>query len=184
MPDYVLCPNCKSPAIQGEPCGVCEKLRAAEEAHAAEAASNPVEEQPVEPSLQEQAFVSAEGGVNAAPFAPPPPMQYGSLFEEEAVVPDSAAYRRLMEKTFVPMGAWSVFGTWLLFLIPVIGFIFAVVFACGGCRKRQKTSFARAYLLLVLFSFLFSLICVSVLFLLVMSGAISLPFPFFLPVIL
>ena len=168
MPEYVLCPICKSPAVKDEPCAVCEKKKAEEAARSAEEA---VAGEEVETSAAPE---------SAIPMPPPPVEQYSHLYEEEkpAEMPDSAAYRRLMEKSFVSMSTWSVFGTILLFLVPVIGFIFAVVFACGGCRKKQKTALARAFLLIFVALLLVLLVAACVFVLLVVRGVI--PEAFFL----
>lgn len=48
------------------------------------------------------------------------------------------------------MSTGSFMGSVLLFSIPVVGFIFMVVWACGGCKNRNKRNFARAYLLCAL----------------------------------
>ncbi len=48
------------------------------------------------------------------------------------------------------MGTGSFMGSMLLFSIPVIGFIFMVVWACGGCTNQNKRNFARAYLIWLL----------------------------------
>lgn len=161
MPDYILCPVCHNPALKDEPCGVCA-------ARAKEAASA----SPVAP---------------AAPVAPISPevaaQQYNDLFASAPVspapaptaAPDATEYRRLMESTYAPMGAWSIFGTLLLFSVPLVGLIFAVIFACGGCRKKQKASIARGYLLFVLFGLLLSALIGAVVFWLFASSGLQLP---------
>ncbi len=160
MPEYVLCPNCKSPAVKDEPCAVCEQRRMQEEACAAE-----------EVRAAEETPIAAE---SAVPVQPLPEESYSRLYEEGQgePMPDSAAYRRLMEKSFVSMSARSIFGTLLLFLVPVLGLIFAVVFACGGCRKKQKTALARAFLLICLVLLLLLLVAACVLVLLTVRGLI------------
>ncbi len=45
------------------------------------------------------------------------------------------------------MSGWGTFGAMLLMGIPVIGFILAIIWACGGCRKYAKRNLARAVLL-------------------------------------
>ncbi len=46
---------------------------------------------------------------------------------------------------FEPMGAWSYFWHQILFCIPVVGFVFLIVFAVGGTRNINKRNFARSY---------------------------------------
>jgi len=43
-------------------------------------------------------------------------------------------------------------GIMFLLGIPVIGFFLMIVWACGGCRKKQKTNFARAMLIITVIS--------------------------------
>lgn len=47
------------------------------------------------------------------------------------------------------MGTWGTVGAMLLMSIPVVGLIFAIVWACGGCRKYAKRNLARAELILM-----------------------------------
>ena len=51
-----------------------------------------------------------------------------------------------------PLGAWGFFGYGLLFLIPLVGLIFAVVFALGGTSRVCLKNYARAVLLAWLFT--------------------------------
>ena len=46
-----------------------------------------------------------------------------------------------------PLGAWGFVGYTLLFLIPVIGWIVALVFACGGTNRVCLKNYARGWLL-------------------------------------
>ncbi len=57
---------------------------------------------------------------------------------------------------YEPISAWGYIGIWALLMIPVIGWIFAIVWACGGCRKLNKRNFARGYLLVLM------LVCIFV----------------------
>ncbi len=47
------------------------------------------------------------------------------------------------------MSTWGTVGAILLMGIPVVGLIFAIVWACGGCRKYAKRNLARAELILM-----------------------------------
>ena len=47
------------------------------------------------------------------------------------------------------MSTWGTVGAILLMAIPVVGLIFAIVWACGGCRKYAKRNLARAELILM-----------------------------------
>lgn len=46
---------------------------------------------------------------------------------------------------YQPISMWGYFGYQILFAIPVIGFIFLIVFACGGKRNVNVKNFARSY---------------------------------------
>ena len=50
---------------------------------------------------------------------------------------------RLPEK-YHPVGAWRYVGYQILFAIPVIGFIFLIIFACSDANINRR-SFARSY---------------------------------------
>lgn len=45
------------------------------------------------------------------------------------------------------VGAWKFFGTIVLFNIPIIGWVFTIVWACGGVYNHTLVRFARAQLL-------------------------------------
>lgn len=47
------------------------------------------------------------------------------------------------------MSTWGTVGAILLMAIPVVGLIFAIVWACGGCRKYAKRNLARAELIFI-----------------------------------
>ena len=53
-------------------------------------------------------------------------------------------YNSVPEK-YRPISMWGYFGLEILFSIPVIGFIFLVVFALGGTKNVNKRNFARSY---------------------------------------
>lgn len=46
---------------------------------------------------------------------------------------------------YKPIGMWGYFGYQLLFAIPCIGLIVAIVFALGGQRNINVRNFARSY---------------------------------------
>lgn len=43
-----------------------------------------------------------------------------------------------------PLSAWSYFWLKILFAIPVVGFVFLIVFSCSGANVNRR-SFARSY---------------------------------------
>lgn len=60
------------------------------------------------------------------------------------------------DSKYQPISTWGYIGIMLLMLIPIVGFILLIVWACGGCRKVNKRNFARASLIMMLVSFLFA----------------------------
>lgn len=69
---------------------------------------------------------------------------------QQTIVDFSAlAGSTLDDSPYEPISAWGYIGIWALFAIPVIGWIFAIVWACGGCRKLNKRNMARGYLLVL-----------------------------------
>ena len=102
-----------------------------------------------------------------APPAEPRVPDAAPAAEEEAPfnVRRNPEYSELMRETYAPMGAWNVCGTLLLFSIPVLGLIFAIAFACGACKKRQKKRLAQGYLLFLLLAVVLCGILSAILFL-------------------
>lgn len=49
-----------------------------------------------------------------------------------------------------PITMWGYFGLEILFSIPIVGFIFLIVFALGGTRNVNKKNFARSYFCFVI----------------------------------
>lgn len=45
---------------------------------------------------------------------------------------------------YTPLGAWAYFGLSILFSIPIVGFIFLIVFSCNGSNINRR-NFARSY---------------------------------------
>lgn len=46
---------------------------------------------------------------------------------------------------YKPISAWGYFGYNILFAIPIIGFIFLLVFALGGTRNINLKNYARSF---------------------------------------
>ena len=49
-----------------------------------------------------------------------------------------------LDPKYRPLGAWKYFFLQILFSIPIIGWIFLIIFACSG-RNINRRSFARSY---------------------------------------
>ena len=53
--------------------------------------------------------------------------------------------QQIVPQEYKPLGAWAYFGYQLLFLMPLVGIIFAIVFAVGGTTNINLRNFARSY---------------------------------------
>ncbi len=70
--------------------------------------------------------------------------------EQQTIVDFSAlAGSTLDDSPYEPITAWGFIGILALFAIPVIGWIFAIIWACGGCRKLNKRNLSRGYLMIL-----------------------------------
>ena len=78
--------------------------------------------------------------VYAAPPVPPP--VYAAPADPNAPLPPGSKYE--------PITTGGYIGIMLLMMLPLINFILLLVWACGGCRKVNKTNFARAMLVVML----------------------------------
>ena len=65
-----------------------------------------------------------------------------------------------------PITMWGYFGYQVLFSIPVVGFVFLVVYALGGTKNVNKRNFARSY-------FCYLLILIVIMAVLVATGLVS-----------
>ena len=76
--------------------------------------------------------------------------------QQTIVVQQREITQEELPERFRPLSAWAYFGYALLFAIPVVGFIFLIVFSCSG-KNVNRRSFARSYwcaLLLCLIAFI------------------------------
>lgn len=88
---------------------------------------------------------AVETPVQAAPVEPTPAKP---VYENPSVPnyapPVTPAVVREIPPENRPLGAWAYFGLQLLFSIPVVGFIFLIVFSCNGSNINRR-NFARSY---------------------------------------
>lgn len=70
--------------------------------------------------------------------------------------------RKQLPAEYRPLSAWGYFGYQILFAIPLIGFIFLLVFALGGTRNVNLRSFARSYFCALLIALILIAIAVVV----------------------
>ena len=71
----------------------------------------------------------------------------GSYEPQVPAVPKEDPEKPPVKSKWSIMSTWGTFGSMVLMGIPVIGLIFMIVWACGGCRKYAKRNLARAVLL-------------------------------------
>ncbi len=67
---------------------------------------------------------------------------------------------RLPEK-YRPLSAWAYWGLTILFSVPVVGFIFLIIFALNGSNINRR-SFARSYFcVLILAAIIIAVFCAT-----------------------
>ncbi len=138
---------------------------AAPAAEAAPTAAPAVETAPAAPVEKPAVFAEAVASAPAAPVAepvpytapdvprrrtPPPP-------QPQATFPQGTFARNTQPpkgSRYAPVSSWGFVGIQLLFSIPVIGWIFCLVWACGACTKVNKRNYARSCILLLVLSIL------------------------------
>lgn len=98
----------------------------------------PVYAQPQAAPQPQQAYV-APPAPPAQPYAAQP---YAPPAADPNALPPGSKYE--------PITTGGYIGIMLLMMLPLINFILLLVWACGGCRKVNKTNFARAMLIIML----------------------------------
>lgn len=142
-----FCTNCGNPVADGvkfcTSCGTPVAAAPAAPVTEQQVAAPPV--QPVQP-VQQTATVQPPPAPQPVPVqpaaqpavqqplyaAPPPPVAPAAVYQEE------------------PISTGSYIGIFLLLMIPVVNLVCLIVWACGGCAKRNKTNMARALLVWML----------------------------------
>lgn len=59
---------------------------------------------------------------------------------------------------YKPISMWGYFGYEILFSIPIIGFIFLLVYSLGGTRNINLKNFARSYFCVFIIIFFVALL--------------------------
>lgn len=106
------------------------------------------------PKSQSGAALSPMPSYPQAPKAPAP-KSYG----------DDADYA----PKYRPLGAWAYFWLSVLFAVPVVGFVFMIVFSCNSNHINRR-NFARSYLILLIFAVLIGAVTVLLCMLLINLG--------------
>ena len=81
-------------------------------------------------------------------------------------------YEKMIPRSFKPISAWGYVGYSILYGLPVIGFIFALVHAIGA-HNRNVRSFARSYFAAILLAVVLAAVLVGVYYALVSMNVIS-----------
>jgi hypothetical protein len=86
------------------------------------------------------------------PSAPPVQPVQPIVIQQREITEDQLPAR------FRPLGAWAYFGYGLLFAIPIVGFIFLIVFSCSSANINRR-NYARSYwCVLVLAAIIFGVV--------------------------
>lgn len=116
-------------------------------------------QQPYVPPVQQAASSPAATATAAPPQTPPPSQpipqpqsapQYAPAYGAEVPPPAGSKYEPITTGGFI--------GIMLLMCIPIVGQILMIVWACGGCRKVNKRSLARASLIMLAVGLVLSLV--------------------------
>ena len=140
------------------------------------------EEMSTEPVLPQEDFQPAESVPQQAAYQQPEqqPVQQATyqqprqqaVYQQPAqaqarVVPAQPVYGAdaapAKGSKYEPITAGGYIGIMLLMCIPVVGIILTIIWACGGCRKVNKRSLARATLIMMAVGIVISLIMTFVL---------------------
>lgn len=99
---------------------------------------------PAAPKPQYDAQPAAPAAVPAAPVR----QQYDAPQYAASPVP-APKQENAPEKgsPYAPVSTGAFYGSMFLLAIPVVGLIFAIVWACGGCKKKNLRNFALAHIL-------------------------------------
>lgn len=103
---------------------------------------------PAQPSVQNQP-VSAPA-VGYVPGSVPGSAAYGTNPGINGFGAGPITKESLKGTPFEPVGAWGWVGIFLLMGIPIVNLVLLIAWACGGCRKNVKKSYARGTLLMIL----------------------------------
>ena len=66
-------------------------------------------------------------------------------------------------KEYEPISMWGYFGYQLLFAIPLVGFILAIVFSFGGTQNINLRNFARSYFCAIIIVIILSILLFTIL---------------------
>ena len=155
----MICPKCNAVLEDGAKfCHTCgANVETVVEAVVVE---EPVVETPViEETIVETPIV--ETPINPTPVAPAPVEPQIKVVEKPYVPKENQ-----------PLGAWAYFWLKVLFTVPVVGFIFLIIFSFSGSNINRR-NFARSYWCPLLILAIIAVIFCIFLFIAVVIGGVS-----------
>ena len=88
--------------------------------------------------MTDGAFCPKCGGPTVAEAAPAPQVIVNTPVAPRAITRDD------LPEQYKPLSAWAYWGLSILFSIPVVGFVFLIVFSISGSNINRR-SYARSY---------------------------------------
>ena len=155
-----------APAVPAEPAAEAPAAAAAPSAPAAEESASAQKAEPAvraEPPAAPEAPKTQTVHFSAPAGASRPAQEHKPPVFTPTPVPTVDPERPAPKSRYALLSTWGTVGALLLMNIPVIGLIFMIVWACGGCRKYAKRNLARAELILIAASILINVILLLVL---------------------
>ncbi len=63
---------------------------------------------------------------------------------------------------YTPISMWGYFGYELLFNVPVVGFIFLIIYSFGGTQNKNLKNFARSYFCFIVIMFILLMVIIAI----------------------
>lgn len=154
-----------APLTEQTPPAPAEKANAAPKADATKEEAPKVEMPKTEAPKTETPKTEAPKAQNGAPLSPMPSYPQAPKAPAPKNYDGDADYA----PKYRPMGAWAYFWLSVLFAVPVVGFVFMIVFSCNGNHINRR-NFARSYLIRLIFAVLIGAVTVLLCMLLINLG--------------
>lgn len=76
-------------------------------------------------------------------------------YEQTTEQPEQNEHKDKTERKMMLLEPWEIVWSWVLMSIPLVGWIFSILWALGICRTRQKKHLARAFIIISLLTLVF-----------------------------